>query len=223
MKDERLKIALVVNLYPPYVVGGNEVLARDVVEALRARGHTVDVLTGRGRAFAGMPFIHPVLGLDLDRKDEFFLGARPLTLADGMRHHVHDQATYRGVRAALDALRPDLVVAWNLYGASMAPLLAARRGQAPVVAQPADKWLLHGLYDGVPASAATPRGLGWMGALCRPLLRRLGRPDYVLAVSRFIRDLHMRAGFPSERAAATYLGVPTGLFPARRDLSLIHI
>ena len=31
--------------------GGNEVLARDVVEALRARGHTVHVLTGAAATF----------------------------------------------------------------------------------------------------------------------------------------------------------------------------
>jgi hypothetical protein len=71
---DRLTLAVIVNLYPPYVVGGNEVLARDVVEALRARGHTVHVLTGRGRELSRDPFTHPALGLDLDRKDDFFLG-----------------------------------------------------------------------------------------------------------------------------------------------------
>ena len=215
MTRDRLALAVVVNLYPPYVVGGNEVLARDVVEALRARGHTVHVLTGRGRELPRDGSVHPVLDLDLDRKDDFFLGARRLTTAGAIRHHVYDRRAYRDVRGALETLRPDLVVAWNLYGASLAPLVAARRWGGPVVAQPADKWLLHGLYDGVPTSPATPRGLRWVGALSRPVLRRLARPDYLLAVSGFIRDLHVRAGFPAERAAAMYLGVPIELFPAR--------
>jgi hypothetical protein len=48
MTRHPLTLAVIVNLYPPYVVGGNEVLARDVVEALRARGHVVHVLTGHG-------------------------------------------------------------------------------------------------------------------------------------------------------------------------------
>ena len=81
MSRDRLTLAVVVNLYPPYIVGGNEVLARDVVEALRARGHAVHVLTGHGRDLRQDGFTHPALGLDLDRKDDFFLGARPLSAA----------------------------------------------------------------------------------------------------------------------------------------------
>jgi glycosyltransferase involved in cell wall biosynthesis len=197
------------------VVGGNEVLARDVVEALRARGHAVHVLTGHGRDLPQDGFTHPVLGLDLDRKDDFFLGARPLTTAGAIRRHIFDGRGYRGVRRALETLRPDLAVAWNLYGASMAPLLAARRWGGPVVAQPADKWLLHGLYDGAGSRPNGGHALGLVGALARPVLRRAARPDYVLAVSEFIRSLHVRAGYPAERSAATYLGVPVAMFPRR--------
>jgi glycogen synthase len=214
MSRERLTLAVVVNLYPPYVVGGNEVLARDVIEALRARGHTVHVLTGRGRELRQDGFTHPVLDLDLDRKDDFFLGGRPLTTAGAIRRHVFDGRGYRGVRRALEGLRPDLAVAWNLYGASMAPLLAARRWGGPVVAQPADKWLLHGLYDGAPGPNGG-RALGLVRTLARPVLRRAARPDYILAVSEFIRSLHVRAGYPVERSAATYLGVPVAMFPRR--------
>ena len=217
MSRDRLTLAVIVNLYPPYVVGGNEVLARDVVEALRARGHTVHVLTGRGRELSHDPFIHPALGLDLDRKDDFFLGARPLTTAEAIQRHVFDRRGYRGVRRALETLRPDLAVAWNLYGASMAPLVAARRWGGPLVAQPADKWLLHGLYDGAAPHADGGRAVGLVGALFRPVLRRAARPDYVLAVSEFIRSLHVRAGYPAERSAATYLGVPVAMFPKRDE------
>ena len=215
MSRDRLTLAVVVNLYPPYVVGGNEVLARDVILALRARGHTVHVLTGRGRDLPRDGFTHPVLDLDLDRKDDFFLGARPLTATGAIRRHVFDGRGYRGVRHALETLRPDLAVAWNLYGASMAPLVAARRWGGPVVAQPADKWLLHGLYDGAARGANGGRALGLVSALARPVLRRAARPDYVLAVSEFIRSLHVRAGYPAQRSAATYLGVPVEMFPRR--------
>ena len=43
-----MKILVVTNLYPPHHVGGYELGCRDVVEKLRARGHTVRVLTDRG-------------------------------------------------------------------------------------------------------------------------------------------------------------------------------
>ena len=105
------------------------------------------------------------------------------------------------MRRALEPLRPDVTIAGHLYGASMAPLVAARRAGGPVVAQPADKWLLHGLYEAAPAAPTAPRTLGWVAGLARPALRRLARPHYVLAISEFIRSLHVRAGFPAESSA----------------------
>jgi hypothetical protein len=44
-----MRLAFINNLYPPYVVGGNEMLCDEVVGSLRARGHHVSVLCGRGR------------------------------------------------------------------------------------------------------------------------------------------------------------------------------
>lgn len=219
MSREPLTLALIVNLYPPYVVGGNEILARDVVEALRARGHTVHVLTGRGRELPRNGFTHGVLDLDLDRKDEVFLGGLPLTMGRAIRWHLYHHPSYRAVRATLAVLAPDLVIAWNLYGVSMAPLVASRRFRAPVVAQPADKWLLHGLTDLgrlLPAVRLWARwGLGVVRRTVQPVLRRLACPDYLLTISEFIRRLHVEAGFPAERSRATYLGIPIEQFPAR--------
>lgn len=213
-----MRLALIVNLYPPYVVGGNEILARDVVLALRERGHTVHVVTGRGRELPRDGFTHGALDLDLDRKEDVFLGGLPLTAARALRWHLYHHASYRAVRSTLVPLAPQLVVAWNLHGASMAPLRAARTLGCPVVAQPADKWLLHGLHDVagiVPAVRALPRlGLRLVRGLLQPALARAARPHYVLAISEFIRRLHLEAGYPSAQTATTFLGVPIEMFPA---------
>jgi glycosyltransferase involved in cell wall biosynthesis len=213
-----LRLALIVNLYPPYVVGGNEILARDVVLALRERGHTVHVVTGRGRELPRDGFTHGVLDLDLDRKQEVFLGGLPLNTARALRWHLYHHASYVAARSTLARLAPQLVVAWNLYGASMAPLRAARQVGCPVAAQPADRWLLHGLHDLagiVPAVRALPRlGLRLVRGLLQPALARVARPHYVLAISDFIRRLHLEAGYPPAQTATTFLGVPIGMFPA---------
>ena len=42
---EPMKILVLTNLYPPHYVGGYELHCQTVVEALRARGHVVQVLT----------------------------------------------------------------------------------------------------------------------------------------------------------------------------------
>src|SRR5215212_3273863 len=40
-----LRVVVVTNYYPPYFIGGYELGCRDVVEALKSRGHQVRVLT----------------------------------------------------------------------------------------------------------------------------------------------------------------------------------
>jgi len=220
LEGPRLRLAVIVNLYPPYVVGGNEILARDVVDALRARGHAVHVITGRGRELPADGFTHGVLDLDLDRKEDVFLGGLPLTASRVLRWHLYHAASGRSVGRVLRGLKPQLTVAWNLYGASMAPLAAARRFAFPVAAQPADRWLLWGLRDlspVVPASRPLSRlALRLVRRFVQPLLDRRARPHYVLAVSEFIRRLHVDAGFAAPQSCATHLGVHVEAFPEAR-------
>jgi glycosyltransferase involved in cell wall biosynthesis len=215
-----LKVALMTNLYPPYVVGGYEILAEEVVRALRGRGHTLHVLTGRGRDLPRDGFTHPVFDLDLDRKDEVFGGALQPSLARALRWHVFHPPTYGAVRRKLLELEPELVVAWNLYGTSLAPLIAARGIGATRLAQPADKWLLHGLVDPAAAGASQCRhgglGLRALTRALRPVLTRLASPDRLIAISEFLRQLHIRSGFPPSRTATLHLGVDVERFQARR-------
>ncbi len=216
MTAQPLTIALIVNLYPPYIVGGNEILARDVTEGLRQRGHTVHVLTGQGSQLPQDGFTHSALDIDLARKADIFLGGLPLTIGRVVRWHLYNQQSYQGIRRALAQLRPDLVIAWNLYMASAAPLIAARHAGFPLIAHPADKWLLYSLHDLgqlVPANNRKQRvALTLLKRVIQPPLRRLGRPDYILAVSQFIRRLHLQAGYAPAQSCATYLGVHTDRF-----------
>jgi glycosyltransferase involved in cell wall biosynthesis len=211
-----MRIALINNLYPPYIVGGNEMLAHNVVQALRARGHTLHVLTGRGRNLPDDGFTHQALDIDLDQKEGIFLGGLPLTAQRAWNWHLYNARTRKGVDAALRDIVPDLVIAWNLYMASAAPLVAARRLPWPVIAHPADKWLLYTLNDIrnlVPAGSRPKRwALTAVKNLVQPILRAQARPDYILAVSEFIRRLHTAAGYDAERSIATWLGVDVETF-----------
>lgn len=211
-RQTQLTIALINNLYPPYIVGGNEILARDVVDGLRARGHIVHVITGRGRDLPQDGFTHAALDIDLDRKADYFLGGLPLTAGRVLRWHLLNMTTRRNVEAALAQIQPNLIIAWNLYMASAAPLLAARNyGAAPVIAHPADKWLLYSLNDiGALVPATTwlqKRFISTLHRIVQPVLRRMARPDYILAVSEFIRALHTDAGYAPAQSLATWLGI----------------
>jgi len=216
MTQNPLTIALIVNLYPPYIVGGNEILARDVTEGLRRRGHTVHILTGQGAQLPQDGFTHQALAIDLDRKADIFLGGLPLTFGRVLRWHLYNHQSYVGVQRALAQVQPDLVIAWNLYMASAAPLMAARRLPTPLMAHPADKWLLYSLHDIrqlIPANNRKQRiALELLKRVVQPPLRRWARPDYILAVSEFIRHLHLQVGYPAAQSCATYLGVHTDRF-----------
>jgi glycogen(starch) synthase len=211
-----VKLAFIINLYPPYIVGGNEMLAREVIEALRNRGHTVHVITGRGHDLPKDGFTHGVLDLDLDRKEETFLGGKRPTPIDICRWHLYNHHSYLAVRRVLQSVSPNLAVVWNLYMASMAPLIATRRAGVPLVIHTADKWLLYGLKDVAPLVWPS---LKWKQAIVQlarlsiqPLLYRLARPEPIITISDFIRRVYVEAGFNAEKIEPIHLGVPMQLF-----------
>ena len=121
-----MRIALINNLYPPYIVGGNEILARDVTQSLRARGHEVHILTGRGVNLPADGFTHGALDIDLDRKQEYFLGGLPLTAKRVIDWHLYNHRTFTQVRDTLRRIQPELIICGNLGMVSAARVLAAR-------------------------------------------------------------------------------------------------
>jgi glycogen(starch) synthase len=211
------RIVRMVGLYPPYIVGGNEMLTRDIVDALRSRGYDVHVLTARGRQLDNLSYVHQVFNYDLDGElEDLFQGGRRLSLLGHFRHHVFDPVTYRNVRRAVQQLEPDLVVADNLYMASAAPLLAVRRAPCPVVAQVADKWLLFNLFDwGMALGPRTPfqkRVVEGVRVLLQGPVARRVRLDGIVTVSDFIRALYVEAGFPPQKLETMYLGIHSQVF-----------
>jgi glycogen synthase len=211
-----MRLTFVTNLYPPYIVGGNEMLCDEVVTALRARGHDVSVVCGRGRDLPVNGHVRGVLPLDLDKKAETFLGGRTPGALEAFRWHVFDPAAYTATRTALRELRPELIVVWNLYMASLGPLAAARATGVPVVAQVSDKWLYFSLHDAGPVLPGSVKTrVVAAQRLVGPLLRRAARPTRVVAISEFIRRFYVSAGLAAQDVEAIHLGVPLGAFSYR--------
>jgi glycogen(starch) synthase len=213
-----MHVAFITNLYPPYVVGGNEMLCDEVVRLLRERGHRVSVLCGRGRDLPDHPDLEGALEIDLDRKEETFLGGRVPTAAEAVRLHLFSPASYRTTRRWLRERRPDVVVVWNLYMASLAPLVAASRSGLPVVVHVCDKWLYCGLYDLEPLLQPVVPWKRFATRVVRrtiqPVLRRLAWPPRVVAISEFMKGIYVRAGLAPAEVDVIHLGVPTAEFAA---------
>jgi glycogen(starch) synthase len=216
MTGRPLHLLFANNLYPPYVVGGNEMQCAEVVGLLRARGHRVSVLCGRGRDLPRDPDLYGELEIDLDRRAETFLGGRIPTPWEAFKLHVFSPASYGTTRRLLRRLQPDVLVAWNLYMASLAPIAAAQHLGVPTAVQLFDKWLYYGLYD---LDALLKPVVPWKRFVVRlaplllqPVVRGLIRPRRMIAVSQFIKDFYVRAGLPGAAIDVIHLAVPTTEF-----------
>jgi len=211
-----MHLAFITNLYPPYVVGGNELLCDEVVQALRARGHRVSVLCGRGRDLPSHPDLLGALEIDLDRKADTFLGGRLPTPWEAVRLHLFSPRSYGAARRFVAERRPDLVIVWNLYMASLSPLIAARQSGKPVVVHVCDKWLYFELFDLEtllrPAAAWKIAALRLSRYTLQPLLRVWARPRRLIAISEFMKSVYVRAGLDLRSIEVIHLGVPTSDF-----------
>jgi glycosyltransferase involved in cell wall biosynthesis len=147
-----VKILLLSNLYPPDAMGGYERGARQVADALRARGHEVRVLTSIPRApVPPQPHVRRTLRLVDVWSDYLFAHNAPVTnhLAQAESHRV-SAANVHALLAELDDFRPDVVYAWMLTGLGGLGLMGAlaRRGVP---------WAWH-LMDDVPLQLCTAAG-----------------------------------------------------------------
>ncbi len=132
---------LVVSLrYPPYVAGGYELRTRDVVEGLRARGHRISVLCGRGQRLEDQADVLPWLEPGLDTDAASFEHSFAAGNAERFRLHFFRGANLRATRRALRATGAELMYYFNLSLASLAPLIAARVEGVPALGDVSDPW-----------------------------------------------------------------------------------
>jgi glycosyltransferase involved in cell wall biosynthesis len=193
-------VLLVSNLYPPYWIGGYEQIASWVSHGLREHGHEVEVLTGRGQAFAAEPWIRPELDLDqpalleMHRDNGITL---PGGLFGGFRHAVFSRANLEAARAAIASFRPDLLSFWNSSFVTFSPLLAARAAGVPAVVHLSDV-AANPFRNPHPPAFPAPLRAAARWAVDRVLRR--ARPARFVVPSRFLRDRLVAAeGLPAGR------------------------
>ena len=220
-----MRILTLSNLYPPHYVGGYELQCQTIVEALRRRGHQVDVLTsdhaldtqskplqesGVARALRihGM-FGHPWLGI---------LQLRAL-----------EQHNNQALRSALEKTKPDLVYVWNCSGLSKSMLFTLQKTGLPTVFALCDHWIarsekadvwLHWWNDPKPGLAHRLLRSIWTLSGQRRRCDRTAptRPVHDLQFrrihfcSRALRDFTAAAGFEVTHGAIIRCSVNTQLF-----------
>ena len=200
-----MRVTVLTNLYPPDVLGGYELLARDVVEALERRGHTVDVLTTGDGSEAG----RVLRTLRLARRFGQPAGR------DRLRHAVAGALNASAVRRYLHTRgRPDVVLVMSLRRLGLAPLRALQEAGVPAVLTVNDDWpVAFGARRD-----ARPRTR--LGALMDELLvpSRTWRgiePAAVVWLSDAVRRTARAAGVPLDSGVVQPQGVDLSLFTPR--------
>ena len=122
-----MRILVVTNLFPPYVLGGYEILCSQVVDRLRAHGHTVHVITsdhGAGPDREAFPGVSRVLKL-----------YAPFSRRAGLERHrrlAADAWNARATTRAIREFRPDRVFVWSQLRLTIGAARAAERSGVPV-------------------------------------------------------------------------------------------
>jgi glycosyltransferase involved in cell wall biosynthesis len=183
-----VKILVLSNLYPPDMLGGYELGCRQAVEALRARGHDVRVLTAAPRRpVPHEPGVRRNLKLtEIWSRYLFERGHAVTAHLNQAESHRVNAANVHALLAELDEFRPDVVYAFMLVGVGGLGLMACLE----YLGVP---WVWH-LMDDLPRLLCEAAGRV-PPELAREFLRHLGRGRY-LACSRQLVDEIERAGFP---------------------------
>ncbi|MBD0330880.1 MAG: glycosyltransferase family 4 protein [Thermoleophilia bacterium] len=186
-----MRILVVSNFYPPYHVGGYELGCRDVVDALRARGHVVHVVTST----------HGIEGRTREAADGIERALRagfPTRARDGLRPRaralVREIVNRRVLAGALRRHGPDVVYVWSPRFIELGVGRAAEARGVPVCYFVSDGWL---------AEAAAVRPI-----LPRPRLAL----RHVQFASEYLKQSALAAGQSVEYAEVIRWGVDTERF-----------
>jgi glycosyltransferase involved in cell wall biosynthesis len=227
-----MQILVISNFYPPHFIGGYELGCRDIVDALRQRGHDVRVLTSRHGV--GRPeqsgHVYRWLETDLDLKIND-------PAADWRRVIRKEAINRQAFERVCQSFTPDLVYVWNATHISLSIAIRAQQMDIKVCYFISDHWLTEWEHDALYSlSRRTPRRLHrrlawrllmtWLranGTLMRDHLD-LSRVQFA---SRFLKQAALAAGRPVADAEVIHWGIDIERFPfneaARRPVRLLYV
>ena len=133
-----MKILFISNLYPPFFMGGYELLCGDVVEGLKKRGHEVKVFTS---TYGVNKIVYD------DSVYRLFSARYPLKQYKGWKilHFIplflSELNDWRRFLQFYKRVSPDIIYIWNGLGLSYSLLLKIQKLDTPVVFHIDEHWL----------------------------------------------------------------------------------
>lgn len=217
-----MRILALTNLYPPHYLGGYELIAWAVLNALRKRGHDVHILTSN----------HGLAENEASAEEGI---ERVLRINGFYGHPWHGIWSLREVEKhnnerllkAIKSQRPDLVYVWNMGGLSKSMVLTLQRRGIPTVYYLSDHWIARGFDSDVWLQWWNGRSL--KNRIASAGLKAIGARDYwdriaptnpprhlkfqrLYFCSKALRKLTASAGFEVMHGSVIYCPVDTARF-----------
>lgn len=231
-----MRVLVLTNLYPPHYVGGYELRCETTVNGLRARGHTVQVLTS-DHVVKSTPSSPVEDGVSRTLRIHGFFGHPWLGIRKLRELELHNN---RVLREAVAGFRPDVVHVWNLGGLSKSLCLTLQQLAVPVVFDVSDHWIARSLAADVwldwwnrrrPSLVARLIRWWWTLTGARSRWSRIAPTNPVTEIrfprlyfcSRALRDLTVAKGYAVQHGEVVYCPVDKEKFngepvPASRPL-----
>lgn len=214
-----MRILVISNLYPPHYIGGYELGCRDAVEALRNKGHTVEVLTSTYK------IREPITQDGAHRwlKTEFELALKGEICSPEYLWHMeqHNRKVFR--RLCRD-FNPEVVFLWNMAWISISLAHIAQTLNIPYCCYVFDDWTTrweedrwyqthnHGpcrRRDRLGRGAARLR-LRFAGLYLPPNF--LSLKDFIFS-TEYLKQSALRAGKPVRDARVIHWGIHPADYP----------
>jgi glycogen(starch) synthase len=198
-----VRILVLSDRYPPYYEGAYELNCQQVTDGLRARGHSLTVLT-------------TTFGLKHKRVDEHI--HRVLRFHNfGYRNKLHrriqharlffqSRANYRLVQRLAEQSQPDVVFVWHMLATTILPILAVQDMGLPTVHRVGSHWLNHLRREYVDDPIRFKRG--YRSALIGFRQFDELRLDTAIFVAQALKDSYQHAGFDLAQAVVIPTGIP---------------
>ena len=215
---------MVSNLFPPYFLGGYEILCSQVCEYFSRFGHEIFVLTSDHGTEAKKTEEDICLPgyKDIARRLKLYLPFNhPPRLLRRKRHQIGRYN--RGItQAMIQEAKPDVIFIWSQLRLTLGPARAAQDSRIPVV---------YTFNDEHPAGylpapfAFSPRQIfryvadHWI----YPDITTLGLDfPYSTCISKCLKRNLLAKGFPIDSSRVIYQGIPIERFPCKEEPGSIH-
>ena len=215
-----MRVLVISNLFPPHALGGYERSCADVVDRWRASGHQVTVLATSHR-------VDGVAAAEADA--EGVERSLPSTSLYGERAPLHrrpavERAARRVIDDAIDRVKPDVALVWNVAGVPLSAVVRLTERRVPTLFVVADAWPVRspGADPWVApfSGSAARRSIGRLMAVATgvptaaPPWDQLGR--WVFCSASLRDHVAKKTGMDFSGAAVVPLGVDPHDFPVDR-------